>query len=113
MYDYFGEKVFTSDLCNADVELGDLLIHAGPAADALKNATRAVSYTHLDVYKRQGIDDVEKAMEPMFSTGDSEERSGRGFTVMESFTDRLKVMSEKGKGTTVIMTKYLDIVRGI
>lgn len=40
MYDYFGEKVFASDLCNADVELGDLLIHDGPAADALKNATR-------------------------------------------------------------------------
>ena len=60
-----------------------------------------------------GIDDVERAMEPMFSTGDSEERSGMGFTVMESFTDRLKVMSEKGKGTTVIMTKYLDIVSGI
>ena len=38
-----------------------------------------------------GIDDVEKAMEPMFSTGDGEERSGMGFTVMESFTDRLKV----------------------
>lgn len=60
-----------------------------------------------------GIDDVEKAMEPMFSTGDDEERSGMGFTVMESFTDRLKVRSEKGKGTTVIMTKYLDIVSGI
>lgn len=60
-----------------------------------------------------GIDDVEKAMEPLFSTGDSEERSGMGFTVMESFTDRLKVRSEKGKGTTVIMTKYLDVVSGI
>lgn len=52
-------------------------------------------------------------MEPMFSTGDSEERSGMGFTVMESFTDRLKVRSEIGKGTTVIMTKYLDIISGI
>ena len=60
-----------------------------------------------------GIDDVEKAMEPLFSTGDGEERSGMGFTVMESFTDRLKVRSEKGKGTTVIMTKYLDVVSGI
>ena len=60
-----------------------------------------------------GIGDVEKAMEPMFSTGDSEERSGMGFTVMESFTDRLKVRSEIGKGTTVIMTKYLDIISGI
>lgn len=60
-----------------------------------------------------GICDVEQAMEPMFSTGNSEERSGMGFTVMESFTDRLKVRSEKDKGTTVIMTKYLDIVSGI
>jgi len=60
-----------------------------------------------------GIEDVEQAMEPMFSTGDDEERSGMGFTVMESFMDRLKVKSERGKGTTVIMTKYLDIVSGI
>lgn len=60
-----------------------------------------------------GIENVEQAMEPLFSTGDSEERSGMGFTVMESFTDKLKVRSEKGKGTTVIMTKYLDIVSGI
>ncbi len=60
-----------------------------------------------------GIEDVEKAMEPLFSTGNSEERSGMGFTVMESFMDRLKVRSEKGRGTTVIMTKYLDIVSGI
>lgn len=60
-----------------------------------------------------GIDDVEKAMEPLFTTGDEEERSGMGFTVMESFMDKLKVESESGKGTTVTMTKYLDIVSGI
>lgn len=60
-----------------------------------------------------GIEDVEKAMEPLFTTGDSEERSGMGFTVMESFMDRLKVISEKGKGTVVIMTKYLDTASGI
>ena len=60
-----------------------------------------------------GIDDIEQAMEPMFSTGDSEERSGMGFTVMESFTDKLKVRSEEGRGTTVIMIKYLDVVSGI
>ncbi|MDO4544662.1 MAG: anti-sigma F factor [Bacillota bacterium] len=57
-----------------------------------------------------GIEDVEKAREPLFSTGDSEERSGMGFTVMESFMDKVKVKSEKGKGTTVILTKYLDVV---
>ena len=60
-----------------------------------------------------GIDDIAKAMEPLFTTGDEEERSGMGFTVMESFMDKLKVKSEKGKGTTVIMTKYLVIVSGI
>lgn len=60
-----------------------------------------------------GIDDVQKAMEPLYTTGNAEERSGMGFTVMESFMDKLKVTSEKGKGTTVIMTKYLDIVSDI
>ena len=60
-----------------------------------------------------GIEDIDRAMEPMFSTGNSEERSGMGFTVMESFMDKLKVKSEKGEGTTVVMTKFLDIVNGI
>ena len=59
--------------------------------------------------KGVGIDDVDKAMEPLFTTGDSEERSGMGFTVMQSFMDKLKVRSAKGEGTTVIMTKYLDV----
>ena len=63
--------------------------------------------------KGVGIDDVEKAMEPLFTTGNDEERSGMGFTVMESFMDKLKVRSEKGKGTTVIMTKQLDILSDI
>jgi ornithine decarboxylase len=40
MYDFFGENIFSSDLCNADVELGDLLIHQGPAQEALKNASK-------------------------------------------------------------------------
>jgi len=40
MFDFFGENIFSSDLCNADVELGDLLIHQGPAQEALKNASK-------------------------------------------------------------------------
>ena len=59
--------------------------------------------------KGVGIDDIDQAMEPLFTTGDDEERSGMGFTVMQSFMDRLKVRSAKGEGTTVIMTKYLDV----
>lgn len=55
-----------------------------------------------------GIEDVEKAREPMFTTGRPEERSGMGFTVMESFMDRVEVVSQAGEGTTVTMTKRLD-----
>lgn len=53
-----------------------------------------------------GIEDVQKAMEPLFTTG-GEERSGLGFSVMESFTDKLRVSSKKGKGTIVTMEKYI------
>ena len=59
-----------------------------------------------------GIDDVAKAREPMFTTGASEERSGMGFTVMESFMDRVEVESETGKGTAVTMIKRLDSCNG-
>lgn len=54
-----------------------------------------------------GIADVKKAMEPLFTTAPEEERSGLGFSVMESFTDRLSVRSEPGRGTTVTMRKKL------
>ncbi|MBE6995904.1 MAG: anti-sigma F factor [Ruminococcaceae bacterium] len=54
----------------------------------------------------RGIPDVERAREPMFTTG-GEERSGMGFTIMESFTDQLAVRSASGKGTTVTMKKKL------
>lgn len=57
-----------------------------------------------------GIDNVEKAKEPLFTSKADEERSGMGFTVMESFMDRLEVESEQGKGTRVTMMKKLDKV---
>lgn len=53
-----------------------------------------------------GIENVEQAMEPLFTTG-GDDRSGLGFSVMESFTDRLKVASHKGKGTVVTLEKYI------
>lgn len=55
-----------------------------------------------------GIENVEQAMEPLFTTAPEEERSGLGFSVMQSFTDSLKVKSELEKGTTVIMRKKLE-----
>ena len=54
----------------------------------------------------RGIPDIEKARQPMFTTG-GEERSGMGFTIMESFMDRLVVRSTPGRGTTVVMRKRL------
>ena len=53
-----------------------------------------------------GIADVEQARTPLFTTG-SEERSGMGFTIMESFMDSLKVRSATGKGTTVTMRRQI------
>ncbi len=54
-----------------------------------------------------GIEDIAQAMEPLFTTGNSEERSGMGFTVMEAFMDKVKVTSKPGIGTTVTFTKYI------
>ena len=54
----------------------------------------------------RGIDNVEQARKPLFTTGGSE-RSGMGFTIMESFMDKLVVRSVTGKGTTVVMRKKL------
>ena len=54
----------------------------------------------------RGIPDVQKAMEPLYSTG-GDDRSGMGFTIMESFMDKLRVRSAPGKGTTVVMRRAL------
>lgn len=57
--------------------------------------------------KGVGIDDVKSAMQPLFTTGGSD-RAGLGFTVMQSFCDRIKVNSGVGKGTTVELTKRIS-----
>jgi len=54
-----------------------------------------------------GIDNVEQAMEPLFTTGGSD-RSGLGFAVMQSFMDKVSVRSAPGRGTRVILTKHLE-----
>lgn len=56
-----------------------------------------------------GISDIKQAMQPLFTTAPEEERSGLGFSVMESFMDRLAVKSKVGKGTTVTMRKRLGV----
>ena len=60
------------------------------------------------VDKGCGIADVKQARQPLFTTDAAGERSGMGFTVMESFTDGVRVSSKPGKGTTVTMVKVLS-----
>lgn len=54
-----------------------------------------------------GIADIKKSMEPLYTTLDSQERSGMGFTFMEAFTDHVEVISELGKGTSVYLSKKM------
>ncbi len=66
---------------------------------------RVVEITVSDSGK--GIEDIELAMRPLYTSRPEAERSGMGFTVMENFMDNLQVKSELGKGTTVIMSKEI------
>ena len=87
------------------------IVHAYPGGVGLVHMSVAlyeggkVKITIAD--KGVGITDVEKAMQPMFTTGNPEERAGLGFAVMQSFMDKVKVNSKPGQGTRVVMTKTL------
>lgn len=58
----------------------------------------------------KGIEDIKQAMEPLYTSKPELERSGMGFTVMETFMDNLEVISEYGKGTKVVMNKKFNTV---
>ncbi len=62
--------------------------------------------------KGMGISDIDKAREPFYTSKPNLERSGMGFTVMETFMDSLQVESIKGKGTRVRMTKRFKSLSG-
>lgn len=57
--------------------------------------------------KGVGIENLSQALEPFFTTKPEEERSGMGFTIIQTFMEDVKVKSVKGKGTTVIMSKTI------
>ena len=64
---------------------------------------------HIEVSDTgKGIENIEKAMEPLYTTKPELERSGMGFSFMEAFMDELEVESEPGMGTTVRMTKKIN-----
>ena len=64
---------------------------------------------HIKISDRgAGIADVEEAVQPFFTTVPSDERSGMGFTIMQTFMDEFSVQSKKGEGTLVCMSKRFD-----
>lgn len=65
--------------------------------------TRAITVTVEDFGK--GIENLDEALEPFFTTCPDEERSGMGFTIIQTFTDGMSVTSKVGEGTTVTMKK--------
>ena len=66
------------------------------------------SCVHIEIQDTgRGIEDVKRAMEPLFTTKPQQERSGMGFSFMEAFMDDLQVQSEVGKGTIVTMEKKI------
>ncbi len=102
-------------------ELGDIktavseavtncIVHAYPnTIGKITLRCRILQNNVLDIVikdKGMGIEDVDKARKPMYTTG-GEERSGMGFTIMESFMHQLKVLSQPGKGTTVHMKRKI------
>ena len=107
-------------------ELGDIrtavseavtnaIVHAYPdGIGTIRIKARILEEDKLEIVvsdKGRGIANLEQAMEPLYTTG-GEDRSGMGFTIMESFTDKLKVRSDPGRGTTVTMIRRIRRRRG-
>ena len=119
-------SAFSAELNPTVEELGDLRCAVSEAVTncivhgyrGRENTDNAYIYISVRLYDTReitveisdngcGIEDVERAMTPMYTTGDVSERCGMGFLVMESFTDSLTVKSKVGKGTCVLMRKIL------
>ncbi|MGN0688735.1 MAG: anti-sigma F factor [Oscillospiraceae bacterium] len=80
---------------------------AGTVEMTLRLSSDSVIYISIKD-KGRGIENIQQAMTPLFTTAAEEERSGLGFSVMESFMDKLRVKSAPGRGTTVTMQKKLS-----
>ena len=113
--------VFASQMDPTMEELGDIktavseavtncIVHAYPdCIGKIMMRCRILDENRLEIVIRDwgiGMEDVEKARSPLFTTGGSE-RSGMGFTIMESFMDKLTVRSRVGEGTTVVLSRSL------
>lgn len=124
--EYFARSAVSAFITQLDPtleELNDIKTAVSEAVTncivhAYKNSIGKI-YISVDIYegniikikirdKGCGIEDVSLAMQPLYTTVGGE-RAGLGFAVMESFTDDIKVKSVVGKGTTVLLTKKLEL----
>ena len=81
----------------------------GPGTVRMHGRYTSDGLLYIDVIDQgRGIADIEHARQPFFTTSEGEERSGMGFTVMESFMDRVEVKSAVGHGTTVRLVKRIQ-----
>ena len=98
--------------CVVSEAVTNCIVHAYPEKSG-------VIYISVQIYNNRsvrleirdrgiGIADVKQARQPLFTTSPETERSGMGFTVMESFTDKMRVRSKVGKGTSVLLIKQLE-----
>ena len=112
---------FATQLDPTMEELGDIrtavseavtnaIVHAYPdSIGRISLRLRILEGQTLEIGVRdwgRGIDDVERAMKPLYTTGGAD-RSGMGLTIMSSFMDKLRVRSAPGKGTTVVMRRAI------
>lgn len=113
---------FAAQLDMTMSELGDIktavseavtncIVHAYPnSIGTITMKARILEGNEIEIAIKDrgcGIADISRAMEPLYTTG-GEERSGMGFTIMDSFMDVLKVRSREGSGTTVLMKKRVN-----
>lgn len=86
------------------------IVHAYPdSIGKISMRLRILDKERLEISVRdwgKGIEDIKQAMTPLYTTG-GDERSGMGFTIMDSFMDTLRVRSVPGKGTTVVMIRFV------
>ena len=92
------EAVTNSIVHGYQNEIGEITMEGEIVGDTL----------HINIFDNGvGIEDVEQALEPFYTTKSQDERSGMGFTIMKSFMDEVRVVSKKGGGTKIYMSKSL------
>lgn len=88
------------------------IVHGYPDSQGLVTLEASIKENLLHIKVKDegvGIPDVKKALEPFYTTKSEKERSGIGFTIMQTFMDEFEIKSEINKGTTVSLTKKISL----